>query len=304
MNSPMEDIPHSTTSRRGSPLLEVRDGQVRRGERKTNVPHLVVQGPQAAFLDDASSILQLLREPSGLNAVQVLGAPASESLQSGMLSYAPRLLPAPQTTKLLTALELSARLIGLGSREARDALQRVGLHRCEKKLLAELAPREHRKAGLAHALMGRPQFVVLEDPFDELSDEDSAEQKQLIETELAEVPWLLGVRLDNPSGLSLALTANQFVVEDQGHFRTLRSLFELSQPSYWIRSLDPLSALARDLRADGAEVVQSPNPHVLLIHGKSPQDIFAAATRLSLAIHELSPLERAGNTRNHAKSSG
>jgi len=296
----VENATNNPPGRGTPPLLELRDFSAQ-GKNHT---HLVAQGSSLSLLEGARSLLPRLIHRRDGEDIRILGTHPEELLRNGSLGYAPRTLPAPPSTRLITALELSARLIGQTRSSVSHRLEQLGLSASSKKRLGELSPREQRLSGIAHALVGNPGILALEDPFDQLGDEDSVHLATILEVELDEKYWLLGSRVDNPSCLSLSLRAEELVFHEEGQFKITRRPGELDRESFWVHSLDPLFSLAKSLRSQGAEVIQSPNPHVLLIQGKNPQEIFSAAAALSLAIQEMTPVEGAGFEPSHAKSPG
>jgi ABC-type multidrug transport system ATPase subunit len=105
---------------------------------------------------------------------QVFGLPPDRAVFDNRLALSLREPPLPDKPTALEHLTASARLLGLGKRDARRealrSLERLGLGLFAKRRLQTLGDVERRALGLAHVLLGEPQAILVERPFEALDD--------------------------------------------------------------------------------------------------------------------------------------
>lgn len=180
-----------------APLLDIERLEVP-GATALRIPHLLARSRHLAIVEDAPSLrsavlLSLFRKPTqGTHRkFTIEGVPVGDALASGAVGYAPRLLDDASTVSVREVLEAGARLLGAGSREVREALERVGLAPRTKDSLARLTALEHRLLGLAHALVGRPRTLVVEPLWQGLTRPELDHLERVATALLAEHRWVL-----------------------------------------------------------------------------------------------------------------
>jgi ABC-type Na+ transport system ATPase subunit NatA len=106
---------------------------------------------------------------------EVFGLRPDRAVFDNRLALSLREPPLPDKPTSLEHLTASARLLGLGKRDARReaerAIERLGLGVLTKRRLQTLNDVERRAIGLAHVLIGGPQAILVERPFEALSDD-------------------------------------------------------------------------------------------------------------------------------------
>jgi len=158
---------------------------------------------------DGSGKTTVLRALVGLVApnrgtVRVAGSNPLTPAVRRQIGYAPARLPFPNGLTVIDAVRLVAALRGTTA-SAADALTRVGLPADDRRQLVRLDLGDVRRASLACAIVGDPDVLVLDDPW------EFAETEALIREALAGgrtvvaaspdpggLPALLGARFDLP----------------------------------------------------------------------------------------------------------
>lgn len=117
----------------------------------------------------------LSRAPSG--AIEVLGQDARSSVLDASLGVLPEAVQWPAGQRVFELLELSASLLGLSKSEAAEQARRVlgalELAPQQKQLLSRLPPLQMRRLGIAHALLGGPRTLALQNPVVGLTTPDA-----------------------------------------------------------------------------------------------------------------------------------
>jgi ABC-type Na+ transport system ATPase subunit NatA len=108
-------------------------------------------------------------------SVEVLGAPAHTALRDNHLGMGARDLPFASSSKALESLVASARLLGLGKRDAtrraEAVLDELGLGALAKSRFSALDRAARRALSIARAVLGDPPAIAIERPFEGLEDE-------------------------------------------------------------------------------------------------------------------------------------
>jgi ABC-2 type transport system ATP-binding protein len=111
-------------------------------------------------------LLGLLRPSAG--AVRIFGRPPADLAVRARLGYLPEESPFPSFLRLDAALDFYARLARVPRRERRARvgalLERVGLGDARRRRISELSKGMLRRFGLAQALVGEPELLVLDEP--------------------------------------------------------------------------------------------------------------------------------------------
>jgi ABC-type Na+ transport system ATPase subunit NatA len=114
----------------------------------------------------------------------VSGEDARSRVIKGQLGIATTGFQWPAGCTVAELLELSGRLLGLSVEQSRDevkrVLQRFDLGYLRKQKLDRLLPMAARKVALAHAMIGSPQFLALEEPLLGLTTHDGMEMVKAI----------------------------------------------------------------------------------------------------------------------------
>jgi len=140
-------------------------------------------GPNGAGKTTTIKILMGLVFPTS-GAARVLGRPAGDRDAKQRLGYLPE---NPYFYDYLSALELLdmvGRLHGMDAasrrRRSHELVERVGLAHAARRPLRSFSKGMMQRAGLAQALMGRPELVVLDEPMSGLDPLGRKEVRDLI----------------------------------------------------------------------------------------------------------------------------
>lgn len=106
------------------------------------------------------------RAPNG--AIQVLGHDARSSVLDASLGVLPEFVQWPAGQRVFELLELSASLLGQSASEAagqaQRALRALEIEAQRKQMISRLLPLQLRRVGIAHALLGVPRALALQNP--------------------------------------------------------------------------------------------------------------------------------------------
>lgn len=136
-------------------------------------------GPNGAGKTTTIKILMGLLFPTSGTA-QVLGAPAGDRAAKARVGYLPENPYFYDYLSVRELLDMVGRLHGLGRRQRRERaerlVERVGLSHAAGRALRSYSKGMLQRAGLAQALMGEPELVVLDEP---MSGLDPVGRKQV-----------------------------------------------------------------------------------------------------------------------------
>lgn len=127
-------------------------------------------------------VLRALVTPGHVASATAWGRPLREALTEGELAIVPARLPGAAQMRVLDCLTESLQWIGAGRREAREALERLGIEQLARTRCGGLSPRQERLVALAHGIASGPKTLLLSDWLFLASDED---QEALAETLLS-----------------------------------------------------------------------------------------------------------------------
>lgn len=261
----------------------------------------IVEGPESltvtarslVLVGDAAGLSACLLEPERIVSghLHLLGEPPARLLQQGRLAIAPRELPVPANLRLGAALRLSAQLIDRKADDVEEVLTRLQLIEQRRRKLGELTPLQCRLSGLAHALLGAPEFVWLDDPFGGLGEEDSQLLELTLEAETAPLKWIASSSTETLWARRLVLRAEQAVRARSGALEGPLPPAQLAADTYWARFREVGEGLMTQLAEAGGEVFRMPHPQVLRIRGLSGLGIARAGRSAGSDLLELRPAD-------------
>jgi ABC-2 type transport system ATP-binding protein len=140
-------------------------------------------GPNGAGKTTTIKILMGLIFPTS-GVATVLGAPAGERKAKARVGYLPENPYFYDYLSVAELLDMVGRIHGLPRalrvRRAAELIERVGLAHAEKRPLRSFSKGMLQRAGLAQALMGDPEVVVLDEPMSGLDPLGRKEVRDLI----------------------------------------------------------------------------------------------------------------------------
>lgn len=253
---------------------------------------LEVDGKSLVCVGQARALLTATIHPELLRGgrLRLLGQTPSALLASGRAGYCPRVLPAPPEFTVEVALLGSVRLIGLGASDVRRALDRCEAEGLAKRHLKDLGPLERRLVGLAHGIASNPDLLLLEDPFEQIGDDQAELLSAVVQREVAERCWILGTELRSPWARRLAMTGQHALTSEGGTLLGPIRPADLASPGSWARFDRVTDELVVALVGRGAEVVRSPSQTVMLVRRLGGLGIAEIAAGLGSCLLELTPL--------------
>lgn len=126
---------------------------------------LVVTGPEGCGRTTlVRALVGLVRPTAG--SVTVLGGSPADSAVRRRVGYAPQSTPFPRTQRAGDALALVADIRGVPRADIASAARRVGLEADLRTRVGGLEMEDVRRLSLACAVMGDPEALVLDDPWE------------------------------------------------------------------------------------------------------------------------------------------
>jgi hypothetical protein len=207
-----------------APLIELERARIRHRGALGGELSVTSAGALVVLVGDFSPLFALLSRSAELYSgiARVLGADAELAVQSravGLARADTRLPPEWTPERYLTE---SASLAGMSPREAAravdEALVRLELARDARRRLADLAPAFRRVLLLAHATLGAPRALAVEDLLGGVDAGTQAYLASALERAVAGRPLLAGVRAVPAVGPERVLVerASSVVVERGG----------------------------------------------------------------------------------------
>jgi ABC-2 type transport system ATP-binding protein len=186
--------------------------------------------------------------------------------------------------RAIDELRISARAAGLPLERCEAALELVGLTGAERKRVGAYSLGMRQRLGIAQALLGDPQILLLDEPANGLDPEGIRWIRSLLR-HLADQ----GRSILVSSHLigEIARLADDVVVIREGRFVAQSSVAELTAVATGgvvVSSLDD-ARLAAALRASGADVLTEPDQ--LTVRGVSAEDIGRTALAAEVVLTEL-----------------
>lgn len=276
-----------------APLLEVEDLEIG-GPTPLRIPHFHARTRHLGLVEEGTGLrsallLALVRRPTlgRFRKFLIDGVPLTEALPSGVVGYVPRTLGEEANATALEALRASATLLGLGAREARRALEAVGLGELGKTPLVRLTRLDHRLLGLAHGLLGAPRTLVFEPVWHGLTRPELDHLERLTTGLLGRLRCLV-------LGGTGTGSEREFL-EALGAFARL-SESGLSDPkplrgpsAFRVVVADGRERFETGLVEEGLSVERCLRPDMLVISGAEPDRLLRVAERTSVALLEMEP---------------
>jgi ABC-2 type transport system ATP-binding protein len=187
-------------------------------------------------------------------------------------------------------LRVLAATTGIGKRRVDEVIEMVGLGDVAGRRAGTFSLGMGQRLGIASALLGDPQTLLLDEPVNGLDPDGVRWIRQLLRGLAAEGRTVF---LSSHLMSEMALTAEHVIIVGQG--RLLRDLpmaqfiDESATPSVRVRS--PQADQLADLVASGAAgvVVRRPAVDTLEVEGRSSDEIGRAAAAAGLTLLELAP---------------
>jgi ABC-2 type transport system ATP-binding protein len=247
-------------------------------------------GPEGSGRTTLLRVLLGLARPTAGEAA-LLGVPVPSRLAE-VLPRVGAVVDQPAFTDGLTArrnLLLLARTSGVGRRRVDEVLERVGLSRRDHRRVARWSAGRQQRLGLAAALLGSPDLLLLDEPTAGL-DPVAAEDLRRLLRELAEegtTVVLASHDLDEVRGTASTLTVlDAGVVVASG---TVDALLGESVARTRVRVADPMRA-AEVLRTGGYDVTpfeSDPGGDLLVAGHEHPEEISRLLAGADLFVAEL-----------------
>ncbi|MFC9502850.1 ATP-binding cassette domain-containing protein [Streptomyces sp. NPDC057002] len=244
-------------------------------------------GPNGAGKSTTMRIVMGLDRPSS-GTVRVNGRPYEQHkapLQEiGALLEAKAIHPGRSAYNHLLALAASN---GIGKQRVLEVIDMVGLTEVARKRAGGFSLGMGQRLGIASALLGDPQIVMLDEPVNGLDPEGVLWIRNLLK-DLADRGRTVFVSSHLMS--EMALIAEDLIVIGKGRLLSAGPLTDFvaqsSRRSVRVRS--PQAASLRDLLLGDAVSVTSGGPDVLDVQGLEAAEIGERAAAAGLVLHELS----------------
>jgi len=250
-------------------------------------------GPNGAGKTTTLKMLLGLVRPSG-GRFELLGVPASQPGARSRVGFLPEQPYFPGQLTAAEAMTLYGRLTGLDRSDivtqTNELLDRVGLDGRQKTLLSKFSRGMLQRLGVAQALLGEPELLVLDEPASGLDPVGQRDIRRLmLELKQAGRTILLSShQLSEVEAVSDEVTIlNRGTVVARGHIDKLLAV--AGRAAVRTRGTGPLPAAVAAL---AAEVLESDDQHSFTIADGSVRAVVDALDDAGWAIIEVTP-ERA-----------
>lgn len=187
-------------------------------------------------------------------------------------------------------LRAAAATIGAGQARVREVLALAGLADVARQRIGSYSLGMRQRLGIAHALLGDPPVVMLDEPINGLDPEGVVWVRRLLRS-LADEGRTVFVSSHLMS--EVAQTADHLVVIGRGRLVAdvaTEELLRAGEPSVTVRA-EAAAELGKLLAAQGASV-ERPAAHLIEVRGLPARDIAQVALDHRLLLHELTPHAR------------
>ena len=222
-------------------------------------------GPNGAGKTTTVKILTGLVAATGGTAT-LFGVPVTDPAARRRLGYLPEHFRFPEWLTGMQLLRYHARLAGRDPRREsarlRGLLERVGLHGRGDERLRAYSKGMTQRLGLAQALVGEPDLVLLDEPTSAMDPLGRREIRELI-AGLANDG--VAVLLNSHLLSEVELTCDHVVVIDRGRVLRSGTLDEVREASLEVRiTVDQVDQRVRDVLAGHGRIVAADEREVLL----------------------------------------
>lgn len=259
----------------------------------------------SVYLHGTKRLFDAMVEPAShllAGEFRILNQAAREVLRSGAAALCPSRLPAPDTTRLIDALTMSAGLLGYAKSDVLRCLEQVGLAPYRKTRLLALSAEQERRAGIAHGLITNPKLLVFTQPFFDLPSGARQSVSQLMEQVTRDRSWMLAGEANCSVSHKWRERATWIIYAEGEQLLATRTALP-TPAAYFLHVKGRAKGLTAELRNTGAVVTPSTNPQVLLIEALDAAQITGVcATFSECSVVSLEPAEEAGFRNSHAKS--
>jgi ABC-2 type transport system ATP-binding protein len=179
---------------------------------------------------------------------------------------------------------------GIPRSRVREVIEIVGLTEVARKRAGAFSLGMGQRLGIAAALLGDPEIVILDEPANGLDPEGILWIRNLLKGLAAEGRTVF---LSSHLMGEIALTAERLVVIGRGRLiadTTVAEIVAQASGDRPVRVRAPEAARLRDALAGDGVTVESDEPGVLTVHGMTSERIGELALRSGVALSELTPL--------------
>ena len=250
-------------------------------------------GPNGAGKTTTLKMLLGLVRPSG-GRFELLGVPATQPGARSRVGFLPEQPYFPGQLTAAEAMALYGRLTGLDRAsiviQTNELLDRVGLDGRQKTLLSKFSRGMLQRLGVAQALLGEPELLVLDEPASGLDPVGQRDIRRLmLELKAAGRTILLSShKLSEVEAVSDEVTIlNRGTVVARGHIDKLLGV--AGRVAVRTRGTGPLPTAVTEM---AAEVLESDGEHSFTIADASVRTVVDALDDAGWAIIEVAP-ERA-----------
>jgi ABC-2 type transport system ATP-binding protein len=183
-------------------------------------------------------------------------------------------------------LAVHAAASGIEAARVGEVLDEVGLADAADKRVGQFSLGMHQRLGLAAALLGRPQVLILDEPANGLDPAGMHWLRELLRRYADDGSAVL---VSSHVLAELALFADDVVVIDRGRLVVESSVADLvASAGERVHVASPRAAELRGLlEAAGAEVLADPIEHALVVTDRSAAAVGDLAADAGIALHEL-----------------
>jgi ABC-2 type transport system ATP-binding protein len=169
-----------------------------------------------------------------------------------------------------------------------ELISLVGLDEVARKRAGQFSLGMGQRLGLAAAMLGDPEVLVLDEPINGLDPEGIHWIRDLLKRLAAEGRTVF---LSSHLMSEMAVTADHLIIIGRG--RLIRDVSLTDFVNEWsknvVRVRSPDAAQLREMLLGPDVRVSSEEPSVLVVEGLTAEHIGDAAARLGFALHELTP---------------
>ena len=179
---------------------------------------------------------------------------------------------------------------GISKRRVSELIDLVGLHEVARKRAGQFSLGMGQRLGIATALLGDPQTVMLDEPVNGLDPEGIHWIRNLLKQLAAEGRTVF---VSSHLMSEMALTAEHLIVIGRGRLIADTSVEEFVRMASGVvvRVRSPQASRLRDLVLGPDVSVASVEPSVLEITGLSAEQVGDTAAEHGLSLHELTPVQ-------------